>query len=137
MSHWYCGYTCLISEDMAVPERLRGILDILTQFREKIVIDTTESNTAPSVINDIRKQLFIYGIILVQYIESDGKYIHPNADHPLVNLIERVTPFLYPSNAEISSTAVYWIEQLFQESPFTLSSDHIERMKKSIDMIDE
>lgn len=122
---------------MAVPERLRGILDILTMFREKIVIDTTESNTAPSVVNDVRKQLYLYGTILVQYIESDGKYIHPKADHLLVNLIERLTPFLYPPNAEISSTTVYWIEQLFQESPFTLSADHIQRMKKSVDSIDE
>ena len=121
---------------MGVPEQLHSILDILIDFHKTRVLDILESSTSPNVLNTIRKQLANDSNILIKCIESDGNYINPDADFHAVSCIDKLKQFLYPSNAILSSMTIYWIEQIFEESPFTLSIEHTKRIKKEIDNID-
>ena len=123
--------------EMNVPERLKAILDILTKFHTEIVVNTIESNTEPTSLNTLRKQLSLYGMILSQWIESDGEYIHPASDDTVKKYIDELKVYMYPSEQSVSTLTQYWIEQMFHESPFTLSIHHIERLKNSIDKVDE
>jgi len=117
-----------------IPERLKSVLDILVKFHTRKVMDTTESTKKPNSMILLREQLSLDGIILSQFIESDGKYIDPRSDDDLKHCINELTLYLYPPDAYISTMAIYWIGQMFEEAPFTLSIDHIQRMKNSIDV---
>lgn len=121
---------------MDVPERLRNIIDILTTLHESTIVDIVESSTKPNAINSVRRLLSLYGDILRQFIESDGTYIHPSADKPVIASINNLKKYIYPPDGRVSSPTLYWIEEMFQEAPFTLSVDHIERMKKSVESVD-
>ena len=121
---------------MDVPERLRNIVDILTTLHESTIVDIVESSTQPNAINSVRRLLSLYGDILRQFIESDGTYIHPSADKPVITSINNLKNYIYPPDGRVSSPTLYWIEEMFQEAPFTLSADHIQRMKKSVESVD-
>ena len=121
---------------MEVPDRLKGILDVLTDFHTSTVVDMIESNTEPITLTFLRKRLSQYSTILILFIQTDGNYIHPAADTAVLACIHDLKPYLYPPDATVSTRAIYWIEQLFEEAPFTLSPQHIQRLKESVNTID-
>jgi hypothetical protein len=114
------------------PDRLREILEALSQYHQHILQEYTLQTQNPESLHMLEDVLEQEGKELLRRWNSKSFDVNRDTDTPaLVTCITSVKKNINPWNPHISTLIPYWIDRMFFHSPFTISVDHIDRLHRN------
>jgi len=120
--------------DPNLRERLRNILDALSNCHKNIIQEYTLNTQAPVSVKELRAVLAQCSNQIESFL--DGR-TQTNLHDAVRICIDKIRPELEPITPEISTLPRYWCKIMFEEYPFSISPNHIENLyKNSVNEVD-
>jgi hypothetical protein len=114
------------------PDRLREILEALSQYHQHILQEYTLQTQSPDSLHMLEDMLEAEGQELLRRWKSKSFDVNEETDTPaLMSCITTVKKNATPWNPHISTLIPYWIGRMFFHSPFTISVDHLDRLHRN------
>lgn len=114
------------------PDRLRDILQALSKYHEEILQEYTLKTQSPESLHSLEELLNDAGQELLHRWKTNTFDSNPKSDSPaLQTCITIVKRNMTPWNPHVSTLVPYWIQRMFFHSPFTISTDHLERLHRN------
>lgn len=114
------------------PDRLRDILQALAKYHEEILQEYTLQTQTPESLHTLEEYLNTTGHELLRRWNTNTFDSNTETDTPaLQTCITTVKKNMIPWNPHVSTLVPYWIRRMFFHAPFTISTDHIERLHRN------
>lgn len=119
-----------------ISERLRNILEILRDYRMRVIQELSLASQNPEETEQT----------IIQTLAKDGDTIEeflrwrtiPSSTNKkeLLACIQSLSQHLAPWNIHVSTLAPDWCRLMFKDYPLTISPEHIARLYKNAGIID-
>ena len=115
-----------------VSERLRKILEILSEYHASVIQSITlSSQDSRDIMITLKQRLSKDGDIIEDYLRWQIIPEDAKGNAELMKCIEKLSVYVNPWDSRISTLGPDWCFAMFKDSPLTISPEHILRMYKN------
>ena len=119
----------VISNTNAIPDRLKSVLDSLSEYHKGILINYSHFTQSPQELIAIQTLLREKAKVIRNYLLYNK--FPEGADPELKQCLDNLKQANTPWDPEISTLTNYWCDLMFIKHPFTMSHNHIKNLLKN------
>ena len=119
----------VISNTNAIPDRLKSVLDSLSEYHKGILINYSHFTQSPQELIAIQTLLREKAKVIRNYLLYNK--FPQGADAQLKQCLDNLKQANTPWDPEISTLTNYWCDLMFIKHPFTMSHNHIQNLLKN------
>jgi hypothetical protein len=123
--------------DIMTSERLKGIIDVLSKYHQRMIEENTLKSQDPEATLDyLRTALSKDGDVLEDYLQW-RRIPSTELHRALKECIKELSKFVDPPDLHVSTLGPEWCRIMFKDHALTISPDHIQRLYKNSGYVDE
>jgi hypothetical protein len=120
--------------DDGLPERFKAILYALADYHKHLLQKLTLNTQDPVQVSHVQEILRNQAGVILQALRTGNTL--GIQDEALINCINTLRQNNSPYNPTVETLMSYWCEMMFEEYPFSISHNHIEKLyENSIKMV--